>query len=263
MTNVGFVLAITILLAILLLPALVLFGITKILNRKNNSFVSCLKISISAALIGFIINTIISYFSSTLELGFIGAAFAFYVFYRLYSKQFSINITKSLGVYIAYVGITTVCILAVVIPIRVYITQPFVIDGNAMSPTLNSGQYILANKLGHEYQRGNIVVFKYPLNPSINYVMRIIGLPGDRVDVHGGSVYIYNTSYLNGLKLDEPYLKPGQQTNASDGMTQQEWTIGNDQYFVLGDNRDHADDSRSWGFVPRKNIIGKFWNRIY
>jgi len=121
------------------------------------------------------------------------------------------------------------------------------VDGSSMEPTLRTGEYVIVNKLAYKLgspRIGDVVVFRYPRNPSQEYIKRIIGLPGDQVKITRGRVYV------NGEMLDEPYLAypPSYQGN---------WSVSDSQLFVLGDNRNNSSDSHNWGMVPMENVIGK------
>lgn len=129
------------------------------------------------------------------------------------------------------------------------LTARFFVRGSSMEPSLHNGQYLVVSKMSYRFrepQRGDIVVFTSPNGAGEGYIKRIIGLPGERVEIRDGAVWI------NGYRLDEPYL------NAAIPYTGS-WMLGPDEYFVLGDNRAHSSDSRVWGPLPRKNIIGKAW----
>jgi signal peptidase I len=138
----------------------------------------------------------------------------------------------------------------------VFIVQPVKVEGTSMLPRLHDGERIFVNKLIYyaEYrwapkiERGDIVVFWYPNDPSKSYIKRVIGLPGEVVEVREGTVFI------NGALLEEKYLDPGE--NAS-GATLAPVEVKLNYYFVMGDNRDNSSDSRSWGLVPKKYIYGK------
>jgi signal peptidase I len=138
----------------------------------------------------------------------------------------------------------------------VFIVQPVKVEGTSMLPRLHDGERIFVNKLIYydEYrwapkiERGDIVVFWYPNDPTKSYIKRVIGLPGDRVEVRSGSVLI------NGCVLNETYLDP--RSNVSPA-SQPEVQVKPNYYFVMGDNRDNSSDSRSWGLVPKKYIYGK------
>jgi len=138
----------------------------------------------------------------------------------------------------------------------VFIVQPVKVEGTSMLPRLHDGERIFVNKLIYydEYrwapkiERGDIVVFWYPNDPSKSYIKRVIGLPGEIVEVREGTVFI------NGAVLEEKYLDPSENaSSASQGPRQ----VNPNYYFVMGDNRDNSSDSRSWGLVPKKYIYGK------
>jgi len=137
--------------------------------------------------------------------------------------------------------------------------QSFVIDGPSMTPNFHDGQRILVNKAVyrfHEPERGDVVVFLSPNSQHDDYIKRIIGLPGESVEIIGGTVYIYGGDD-NVLSLDEPYImKPADKAFKGD-------TIPDNEYFVLGDNRQNSNDSRLSWTLPRQNIIGKVWLSIW
>ncbi|GAB4528925.1 MAG: signal peptidase I [Anaerolineales bacterium] len=121
------------------------------------------------------------------------------------------------------------------------------VDGYSMMPTLESGEFIVVNRLSYRLgqpERGDIIVFHYPHNPTQEYIKRIIGLPGDKIRIADGLVYV------NGYPLEEPYI-------AAPPQYQTEMTVGEAQLFVLGDNRNNSSDSHVWGTVPFDYVIGK------
>jgi signal peptidase I len=120
------------------------------------------------------------------------------------------------------------------------------IDGSSMNPTMANGQYLLINNFSYylnEPDRGDIVVFQHP-NSDLNLIKRVIGVPGDLVEVQNRQVMV------NGILLNEPYIQAEPTYSGS-------WTVPENQFFVLGDNRNSSSDSHSWGFLPKDNIIGK------
>jgi signal peptidase I len=121
------------------------------------------------------------------------------------------------------------------------------VDGFSMRPTLEDGEFVLVSKLSYvwsDVERGDIVVFHFPLNPDEELIKRVIGLPGDRVKVQDGQVFV------NEQMLNEPYIA---QTPYYSG----EWTVEDGFLFVLGDNRNNSNDSKDWGFLPAENVVGK------
>jgi signal peptidase I len=138
--------------------------------------------------------------------------------------------------------------------IRTYLMQPFLVSGASMEPNFGSGNYLIIDEVTYQFRepkRGEVIVFRYPDNPSTYYIKRIIGLPGEAVEIRKGSVYIFNNEHPEGFVLEEAYLPPGLKTP---GTTKAELSSG--EYFVLGDNRNYSYDSRSWGSLPKENVIG-------
>jgi signal peptidase I len=143
-------------------------------------------------------------------------------------------------------------VLAVVLIVFIY--QPVKVEGTSMMPGLTDNERIFINKYTYKLGAGSIerldlVVFHYPYDPSQSYIKRIIGLPGDHVEIFDGTVYV------NGQKLNEPYVPPEYRDHVP--IKKQAWLVPMDHYFVLGDHRSSSNDSRVWGFVDRKEIYGK------
>lgn len=153
-------------------------------------------------------------------------------------------------------------IIIVVFLIRTYIAQPFIVDGESMSPNFHTGNYLIINELSYHFHnpaRGDVIVLRYPLDTTRFFIKRIVGLPGDTVSVHDGAVYISNAANPKGFKDVEPYesqptFPAGNYNNI---------TLGADQYFVMGDNRGGSSDSRTWGILPRRDIIGHVAIRLF
>lgn len=149
--------------------------------------------------------------------------------------------------------------LVVVLPFRLYIAQPFIVDGASMDPTFKSGEYLIVDELTYHFkspERGSVLIFKYPNDPSKYFVKRVIGLPGETISIEEGKVRIINNQHPDGFVLDEPYVRFGKDENLVRNLD-------NDEYFVLGDNRLSSADSRIWGPVPEGNIIGRPIIRFY
>lgn len=144
-------------------------------------------------------------------------------------------------------------IVVVVIPIRVFVISPFVVDGESMHPTFENLDYLIVDELIYDFsspERGDVIVFRYPNNPSVFYIKRVIGLPGETVSIANGVISITTVSGAHET-LSEPYI-----TN-DDVTYTKSVTLNPDEYFVMGDNRPNSSDSRVWGPLPRKNIIGR------
>ncbi len=143
--------------------------------------------------------------------------------------------------------------LLIVIPFRLFIAQPFIVEGASMSPTFESGAYLIVDELTYRFtepERGEVLVFRYPADPSKSYIKRLIGLPEETVSIKDGRVTIISTEHPEGLLLEEPYVKIS-------GGDELNFTLGDGEYFVMGDNRRHSADSRLWGPVPEKLLIGR------
>lgn len=168
--------------------------------------------------------------------------------------------------------------LIIIIPIRVFLLQPFFVQGASMEPNFEDGDYLIVNELGYkqtkvdfdkfhfftvnsfkDLKREDIVVFRYPRNPQQYFIKRIIGLPGEQVKIEDGKVTIFNTENPSGIVLDEKgYLAEGVLT--SPNVTMQ---LKDNEYFVMGDNRQFSHDSRAWGPVHKDEIIGKVMLRAW
>lgn len=146
--------------------------------------------------------------------------------------------------------------LVIVIPIRYFIFQPFLVKGQSMEPNFETGDYLIIDELSYRFrnpQRGEVIVFKYPQNPSQRYIKRIIGLPGETIEIKNNKVMI------NNKELDERnYLPISIQTPGNTLIT-----LAENEYFVLGDNRLASYDSRRWGPLPKKDIIGRVLIRAW
>lgn len=160
--------------------------------------------------------------------------------------------------------IVVVGILALLL--RVYIIQPFIVEGLSMSPTLDNNDYLLVDKLSyrlHKPQRGDVIVFKYPKDERFNYIKRIIGLPGETIRITENNIMITNNQNPNGLILHENYIKDLNVPLINNGRKIIAVDIPPGQYFVMGDNRQGSSDSREWGFLPKKEIIGRSLVRLF
>lgn len=128
-----------------------------------------------------------------------------------------------------------------------FVTARIRVEGSSMEPSLHDGEFVVVNRLAYRWslpERGDIVVFRFPLNPDRRFIKRVIGLPGDQILITDGRVMV------NGLALDEPYI-------AAAPRYAGEWVVGAGQVFVLGDNRNNSSDSQNWGMLPLDDIIGR------
>ncbi len=147
--------------------------------------------------------------------------------------------------------------LAIIIPIRYYLIQPFYVKGASMEPNFYDHEYLIINEISYRFDdpaRGDIIVFKYPKNPQEYFIKRVIGLPNEKVQIKDGQVIVYNKEYPEGAIMEETYLEENTKTySANDDIIK----LDDNEYFVLGDNRTSSKDSRSFGPVDRSFIVGK------
>ena len=165
---------------------------------------------------------------------------------------------KLLGSALKEIAIFLVLAVVIVLPIRLFVAQPFVVEGESMHPTFESGDYLIVDELSyhlHQPRRGDVIVFRYPNDPSVFYIKRIIGLPGETVSINQGQVTVTKTDGSK-ITLSEPYIVDEDATYS--GST----SVGPGQYFVLGDNRPASSDSRVWGLLPQKDIVGRAFLRL-
>lgn len=149
--------------------------------------------------------------------------------------------------------------LIIVIPIRVYVAQPFVVSGESMNPTFTNRDYLIVDEISYhlgEPARYDAAVFRFPQNPKKFFIKRVIGLPNETVKVEGNQITIINKENPEGFQIVEPYVK-------SIGSIDKTLTLGPDEYFLAGDNRNASYDSRYWGAVDEKYMIGKALLRLY
>jgi len=149
--------------------------------------------------------------------------------------------------------------LAIIVPVRYFLIQPFYVKGASMEPNFLDHEYLIIDEISYRFnepQRGEIVVFRYPNDPRQYFIKRIIGLPGERIRVAGGTVWVYNERYPDGKALDESGYLEGVVTGGDRDVK-----VGANEYFLMGDNRPASLDSRAFGPVPRAFIVGKVWVR--
>lgn len=150
--------------------------------------------------------------------------------------------------------------LIIVIPIRMFIAQPFIVSGASMQETFHTGEYLIVDQLTYHFseaKRGDVIVFRYPKDPSKFFIKRVIGEPGDTVNIEGSTVRISNAQNPNGFILNEPYIK-----SMANGSPITE-ILGEREYFVMGDNRDQSSDSRVWGVLQEERIVGRAYLRLF
>jgi signal peptidase I len=152
-------------------------------------------------------------------------------------------------------------VLAIVIPVRAFIAQPFLVRGDSMIPTFHNSDYLIVDELSYRFQspkRGDVVVFRMPDEKNKKFLIkRIIGLPGDTLRFNTDTVTIVNTEHPKGVTIREPYI------SLATFSTGSEIKLDSDSYFVMGDNRPNSYDSRAWGPLKRSYITGRVMVRLF
>ncbi|HET7713340.1 MAG TPA: signal peptidase I [Patescibacteria group bacterium] len=167
-----------------------------------------------------------------------------------------------------FVDIIETVVIAIFIFVVVYmfLLQPHQVRGESMLPTFEDSQYILTDKLSYRFgipQRGDVIVFKSPQNGAVDFIKRVIGLPGEKVKLSAGRVVIINSQFPEGLTLNETYTN-GAPTKPDAKLAEgEEYLVPPEHYFVMGDNRNHSSDSRSFGAIKKESIIGRAWIRYW
>ncbi len=183
---------------------------------------------------------------------------------------------ESVGGFMYEVIKMFVLALVIIVPIRIFLFQPFIVRGASMEPNFSEKEYLIINEFGYKYVdlfdgaitvkprkdlfRGDIIVFREPVGDHKDfYIKRVIGVPGETVEVADGQVVIYNSENPDGFVLDENAYLP--QKRKTLGMVK--YTLAEDQYFVLGDNRNASSDSRRFGPITKNDVIGKVLLRAF
>lgn len=149
-------------------------------------------------------------------------------------------------------------VIIIIVPVRMYVAQPFIVRGASMEPTFENGDYLIIDEFSYTFlrdaKRGEVIVFRYPRDPSTFFIKRIIGVPGDTVMIEGGEVSVIRDGETTG----DPFSDFSDAT-----MPDGRWDLGGDEYFVMGDNRGFSSDSRVWGILPEDNIVGRALLRLW
>ncbi|MFH1749495.1 MAG: signal peptidase I [bacterium] len=168
----------------------------------------------------------------------------------------TVTALKGVGQVILEFVITLVIIFVISLVIRMYVLQPFVVDGQSMEPSFHNSNYLLTEKVSNhfsDYQRGEVIVFQSPTE-GVNLIKRIIALPGERIVIEKGEVTIYSGRNQD-IKINENYIA----ADENGKYDRIDVSLKNDELFVMGDNRGNSRDSREFGPISKNSIIGKVW----
>ncbi|MEW5805316.1 MAG: signal peptidase I [Patescibacteria group bacterium] len=151
--------------------------------------------------------------------------------------------------------------LIIILPIRFFIIQPFFVKGQSMEPNFHENDYLIVDELSFRLRqpgRGEVIVLRSPIQENYFFIKRIVGLPGETIEIKNSQITVYSEEYPQGLVLSEPYLAKEITTEGNFRIE-----VGDNQYFVLGDNRSASYDSRRWGLLGGEDIIGRVWLRLW
>jgi len=149
--------------------------------------------------------------------------------------------------------------IIIVIPVRIFIAQPFIVSGSSMVPTFQNGDYLIVDEISYRLknpERFDVIVFRYPHDQTKFFIKRIIGLPNEEIVINNGIVTIINIEHPDGFILDQPYVKNESKSN-------EHLKLKENEYFVMGDNRSASSDSRYWGALTKNLIMGKAFIRLF
>jgi signal peptidase I len=149
----------------------------------------------------------------------------------------------------------------IVVPLRMYVFQPFLVKGDSMVPNFHNGDYLIVDELSYKFrspERGEVIVLKFPYDPSQRFIKRIVGLPGETIEIQDGKVVVYRIDTKEAFVLEETEYLGAVRTPGSVKVQLKEG-----EYFVLGDNREFSSDSRSWGPLSTKYIVGRMLWKVF
>ncbi len=169
------------------------------------------------------------------------------------------QIIKKGGFFKELVKFTLIAFL-IVVPFRVFVAQPFIVNGASMEPTFHPGEYLIVDQLSYRFftkpKRGEVIIFKYPQDTSKFFIKRVVGLPGETIEIGNENIKIYNEDFPEGFFLEEDYLSLRKKDNIK-------VELGDDEFFVMGDNRPQSSDSRIWGPLKEDLVVGRPLVRLF
>ena len=234
----------------LLVETAILAWVVKLFHFPRPRFIHALVIIVLSELASAIMVGILQIFDLPEVISGIAAVVtAFAAFHYLLRRRIDLPWLKSAGIYLSYTVITLVLSLAVLLPARAWIAEPFAVKGDSMSPTFKDGDYILVKKFSNNYQRGAVIALKNPSDEEEVIIKRIVGMPGETLELRDGKIS------ANGEVLGQPYV-----TGPIEGNLVM--TLSDYEYFVLSDNLASGIDSRSFGAVGEDDFVGEFWQKF-
>lgn len=247
------------LISIFVLSPLILLWCGKLFRAQNISFKNALLTGIIILVVGVVIELIsfvLHIESALIDIAFTLISLAIAIW--IVKKRFRTNILKASGIYVTSLIFSVIISVVIALSIRTFVVQAFKIPSGSMLDTIQIGDQILVNKCIYKFKspdRGDIIVFRYPKDPSKDYIERVVAIGGDVIEIKNKQLYI------NGELVHESYVRHIDSQTLSNELSPRDnygpVTVPNNSYFVMGDNRDNSRDSRFWGFVESKYIKGK------
>lgn len=161
-------------------------------------------------------------------------------------------VKSSKSSFLEFIRYAFIAIL-IVIPFRIFIAQPYVVSGSSMDPTFKNSDYLIVDQISKRFEepkRESVIIIKYPKDPSKFFIKRLIAFPNEKVEINNGIVTVFSDTNPEGIEIKDSYVVFKKDENFS-------IQLKDDEYFVMGDNRAGSSDSRVWGAVPKKYIIGR------
>jgi signal peptidase I len=239
-----FLIALLLLTGYILLSAAILYWLEKLFNVPSATYQIALRIAVSFSLFWLFITIL----TNLVPVFFLELVVLFFFFYWLTNQYYQLPWKKIVGVFLGYVILSSLVLITILLPIRAYLVLPIVVVGDAMHPTYRHNDYLIFNRLVNNLSRGDAVAFRLEDRPEAILISRIVGLPGEQIEVRESNVY------ADGVLLEEISrdFTPGEALV----------TLGPEEYFVLGDNRVASIDSRDFGPIPRASIEARVTARI-
>ncbi len=241
----------------LIISAAVLLGVEKIFKLNDISYKRSLLVVLTYTVVTLLVVVFLEFlFGQGLLCAVLEIVCGVTVFHYILKKFHKSTWSKSLKVFVVNGVVVFFLSFLIILPMRLFIFEPFIMRGSAMSPTYENGDHLFINKTGCEYKRGDVVVFKYPKDPSKYVLKRIVGLPGETLTIENGSVYITDGNIDTSILVEELYV-----INAkTDKIDNEIVKLSNKEYYLMGDNRISSLDSRSFGPVKESAFVGKIIN---
>jgi len=246
-----YLLIITVFVIVLAFHGALLLWVTKLFKIENPTYKKNLIVSGSTDVSGTFLIFILVIFGlySNLFANLISVILVFLVFHNYLRKYYQTAWKKSLKIYTVFIIFSLILAPLIVFSIRGFIMSPYLVSGDAMNPTYLNGDYLIAQKIYKDISRTDIVVINLKSQPEVSIIERVVGLPGEKVEIKNGKVLI------NEQNLDETYI-----IGSTSGETSV--VLSENQYFILGDNRDNSFDSRNFGPIDKSRIKGKIFYRV-